>query len=83
MKLKKLQDKPKENYTRAHHNQSLKTSDKEKISFFNMLFLRNLYTQRGAQTYKPEIMSHLVYELSQPGASKRNLNSNQRKQETT
>ena len=37
------------------------------LSFAKILFC-NLYTQSGAQTYKPEIKGHMFYQLSQPGA---------------
>ena len=33
-----------------------------------ILLLSNLYTQRGAQTYNPEIKSLMLYQLSQPGS---------------
>jgi len=33
--------------------------------FFKILFLNNLYTQRGAQTQNPEIKSCTLYRLSQ------------------
>ena len=36
--------------------------------FFKILFLSNLYAQRGAQTYNPEIKSHTHHQLSQPDA---------------
>ena len=36
--------------------------------FPKILFLSNLYTQYGAQTYSPEIKSCVFYQLSQPGA---------------
>ena len=32
--------------------------------------LSNLDTQRGTQTYNPEIKSHMLFPLSQPGAPK-------------
>ena len=34
----------------------------------DLLFLDNLYAQRKAQTYDPEIRSHKLYQLNQPGA---------------
>jgi len=36
--------------------------------FLKILFLSNLYTQRGVQIYNPEIKSPILYWLSQPGA---------------
>ena len=35
---------------------------------FKILFLSNLYMQRGAQTYNPEIKSHMLNQLSLPDA---------------
>ena len=35
---------------------------------FKILFLSNLYTQRGALTHNPEIKSCVLHWLSQPGA---------------
>ena len=35
--------------------------------FPSFLFLSNLYTQPGAGTQNPEIKSHMLYWLSQPG----------------
>ena len=54
-------------YQRATKNEILNEIDN--ILFlllvFKILFLSNLYTQCGAQTYKPE--SYVLYLLSQPG----------------
>ena len=36
--------------------------------FLKILFLSNLYNQHGAWTYNPEVKSHMLYWLSQPGA---------------
>ena len=38
-----------------------------KVGFF-FLILSNLYTQRRAQTHNPQIESHMLHRLSQPGA---------------
>ena len=35
--------------------------------FFKILFLSYLYTQHGAQTQNPQIKSHMLFWLSQPG----------------
>ena len=37
------------------------------LLFFKILFLSNLYTQHGAQTYNPEIKSRMLDQLSQSG----------------
>lgn len=46
----------------------------ELFSFFTILlylffkvYLNNLHTQHGAQTHDPEIKSHALLQLSQPG----------------
>ena len=36
--------------------------------FLKILLLTNLSLQRGAQTHNPEIKSHMLHRLSQPGA---------------
>lgn len=38
------------------------------LFFFNILILSNLFAQCWAQTYNPEIKSHTLSHLSQPGA---------------
>ena len=37
------------------------------FSFQKILFLSNLYTQRGAQTHNPKIKHHMLHQLSRPG----------------
>lgn len=46
---------------------------KKKGVFFKILFWINLYTPHGAQTYNPETKSHLLYELSQSHAPKKEV----------
>ena len=43
-------------------------SSKFLFKFHLFIFLSNLYTQREAQTHNPEIRSHMLHQLSQPGA---------------
>lgn len=38
------------------------------VVFKDFIFLRNRSTQRGARTQHPEIESHVLHELSGPGA---------------
>ena len=39
------------------------------VCLFKILFFSsNLYTQCGAQTYNLKIKSHMLYQMSQPGA---------------
>ena len=38
----------------------------QKLVLFKILFLSNLYTQRGAWTHDPKIKSCMLYQLSQP-----------------
>ena len=35
--------------------------------FLSIVFLSNLYTQCGAWTYNPDIQSHMLFQMSQPG----------------
>ena len=37
------------------------------IFLIKKIFLSHLYTHHGAQTHDPEIRSHILYRLSQPG----------------
>ena len=45
----------------------------KKNFIFKILFLSNLYTQCGAWAHSPEISSHMLYLLSQPGAPDMNI----------
>lgn len=35
---------------------------------FKLMYLSNLYTQRGSWTHDPQIKSHMLFQLGQPGA---------------
>lgn len=49
----------------------------------SIVFLSNLYAQCGTQTHYLEIKSHMVYELSQSGASKSTTFQKQTKKSNT
>ena len=36
---------------------------------FKILFLNILYTHHGVQTHNPEIKSHMLHQLNQPGST--------------